>query len=52
MAERFHFYRRDQSAGETISEYIAELRRLSTHCEFLDGQFDKDPHLLLDVEIS
>ena len=41
MAERFHFYRRDQSAGETISEYIAELRRLSTHCEFQDGRLEE-----------
>ena len=34
MAERFHFYHQDQTAGETIAEYIAELRRQSTHCEF------------------
>ena len=31
IAERFHFHRR---VGESISEYIAELRRLSTHCQF------------------
>ena len=34
IAERFHFHRRNQTAGESIAEYIAELRRLSTHCEF------------------
>ena len=36
IAERFHFHRRDQAAGETIAEYVAELRRLSTHCDFGD----------------
>ena len=34
IAERFHFHRRAQAKGESISEYMAELRRLSTHCEF------------------
>ena len=34
IAERFHFHRRDQAEGESVSEYLAELRRLATHCEF------------------
>ena len=34
IAERFHFHRRNQAASESIAEYVAELRRLSTHCEF------------------
>ena len=34
IAERFHFHRRAQAKGESISDYLAELRRLSTHCEF------------------
>ena len=34
IAERFHFYRRDQQTGESISEYLAELRKLATHCHF------------------
>ena len=34
VAERFHFHRRSQAVGENIAEYVAELRRLSTHCEF------------------
>lgn len=34
IAERFHFHRRAQAVGETISEYMAELRRLTTHCQF------------------
>ena len=34
IAERFHFHRRDQAADESIAEYVAELRRLSTNCEF------------------
>ena len=32
--ERFHLHKRKQAAGESIAEYIAELRRLSTHCEY------------------
>ena len=34
IAERFHFHRCNQRDGESIAEYMAELRRLSTHCEF------------------
>ena len=34
IAERFHFHRRNQRQSESIAEYMAELRRLSTHCEF------------------
>ena len=36
IAERFHFHRRSQHPGESIAEYMAELRRLSVHCEFGD----------------
>ena len=36
IAERFHFHRRNQASSESISEYVAELRRLATHCEFGD----------------
>ena len=31
IAERFTFYRRNQSTSELILEYVAELRRLTTH---------------------
>ena len=34
IAERFHFHRRDQAPGESISNYLAELRRLAAHCDF------------------
>ena len=34
IAERFHFHRRDQTSTESISEYMAELRLLSTNCDF------------------
>ena len=34
IAERFHFHRRSQAVGESINEYMAKLRRLSTHCKF------------------
>ena len=36
IAERFHFHRRNQATGESISEYMAELCRLSTNCDFRD----------------
>ena len=36
IVERFHFHRRDQAADKSIAEYVAELRRLSTNCEFGD----------------
>ena len=41
VAERFHFYRRNQAAGETIAEFVAELRRLSTHCAFGAAQLEE-----------
>lgn len=36
IAEQFHFHRRQQGANETIAEYVAELRRLASTCEFKD----------------
>ena len=36
IAERFHFHRRGQRSEESISEYMAKLRKLSLHCEFGD----------------
>ena len=36
IAERFKFHRRNQREGESVAQYIAELRKLSTHCEFQD----------------
>ena len=36
IAERFHCHRRSQAMEESIGEYLAELRRLSTHCSFGD----------------
>ena len=40
IAERFHFYQRNQSAGETIGDYLASLRRLASTCKF--GTFLED----------
>ncbi len=34
IAELFHFHLRQQAAGESVSGYIAELRRLAMNCEF------------------
>ena len=36
IAGRYHFHRRDQLSGQSIAEYIAELKKLSIHCEFGD----------------
>ena len=36
IAERFHFHHRNQHSGESIAEYVTELRKLALHCEFKD----------------
>ena len=36
ITERYRFHTRDQRNGESVSEFIAELRRLSLHCNFED----------------
>ena len=39
--ERFLFYRQNQARGESIAEFVAELRKLSTHCNFKDNQLEE-----------
>ena len=34
IAERFRFHQRNQGENESISQYMAELRRLADRCEF------------------
>ena len=34
ISEHFHFNQRQQAAGESVAQYVAELRRLTTHCNF------------------
>ena len=34
IAERFHFHKRDQTAGETVAAFDAALRKLAVHCYF------------------
>ena len=36
IAERFKFHRRNQGENESVSQYLAELRKLSEKCEFGD----------------
>ena len=36
IAERYVFYNRGRKNGESIKTYVAELRRLSEHCNFGD----------------
>ena len=40
IAERFKFHKRNQHKGESISEYCAELRKLTEHCQFGAGLSD------------
>ena len=37
ITERFRFYKRHQQPSETVTTYLAELRRLASTCEF--GKF-------------
>ena len=34
MAERFHFHQCQQATGESVADYVAELRKLALHCQF------------------
>ena len=34
IAERFHFHKRSQNSDESVAEYLAELRRMATRCDF------------------
>ena len=34
IAERFHFHKRHQAAGKSVTQLLAELRRLARYCEF------------------
>ncbi|KAK3738182.1 hypothetical protein QZH41_019573 [Actinostola sp. cb2023] len=34
IAQRFRFHKRNQMEGENINTYVAELKKLSQHCQF------------------
>ncbi|XP_061151222.1 uncharacterized protein K02A2.6-like [Syngnathus typhle] len=36
IAERFRFHRRSQEEGESVTQFVAGLRKLAEHCEFRD----------------
>ena len=36
IVSRLKFYSRDRKPSETVSQYIAELRKLTEYCEFRD----------------
>ena len=40
IAQRFKFFKRDRRHGESVVQYMAELRKLSEHCEF-GGNLDE-----------
>ena len=37
IAERYHFYQRCQAYGESVTAFVAELRKLAINCQF--GEF-------------
>ena len=41
IAERFKFQHRNQNELETVAQYLAELRRLTEHCDFKADYLDK-----------
>lgn len=34
IAERFHFYKIDQKVNESVSNFVMELRKLASSCNF------------------
>ncbi|XP_038063116.1 uncharacterized protein LOC119733818 [Patiria miniata] len=36
IAERFKFHKRGQKPGESVNEYVVELKRLETTCKFVN----------------
>uniref|UniRef100_A0A8C9TFI9 ribonuclease H n=1 Tax=Scleropages formosus TaxID=113540 RepID=A0A8C9TFI9_SCLFO len=40
IAECFRFHKRSQNEGESIAAHVAELKKLSEHCQFGDGLSD------------
>ena len=55
IAECFHFHRRAQKLGESVADYLAELRRLSLPCEFgtyLQEAADKNAKTLKGSETA
>ena len=40
IVQRFNFHTRSQKPGEKISEFVAQLRKLSEHCSFGEGLQD------------
>ena len=37
ISQRFVFYRRDRRSGESVKDYVAQLRKLSEHCNFANN---------------
>ena len=37
ISQRFVFYRRERRSGESVKDYVAQLRKLSEHCNFADN---------------
>ena len=41
IAECFHFHKSNQAPGESVAEFVAELRRLSLTCKFAEAYQDE-----------
>ena len=37
IAQRYVFFKRDRRSGESVNNYVAELRKLSEHCNFANN---------------
>ena len=40
IAERFRFHKRNQKEGESVGDFVAGIRKLSTHCNI--GEFQEN----------
>ena len=52
IAERYKFNKREQEPGESITDYIAKLRKLMLYCEFKDFLDIRNHNIQLLVEES
>lgn len=41
ILQRFKFHSRKQLPGETVASFVAELRQLARHCDFVEGSLEE-----------
>ena len=52
IVQRFNFHSRAQKQGESVTDYVAELRRISEHCNFSDLETMLRDQLVCGVQDS